>query len=608
MSDDAAAAPVSSVAVFRRPDFVLLWLAQLVSTAGSALTDLAAGIYVFQQTGSALLVGVTLMATAVPSLIVGLIAGVYVDRHDRRRIMIASNLAQAVIVALIPFVLGIDISLLFVAILINAGVKMFFDPAYEAMIPEIASDEELNAANAFLSIASFGSTAIGFAFAGLLTSIDVRWAFWIDALTFVFSAGCIGLMRIRIKTEAPEDEETSVGAVVDNLKLGIRTILETPMLRSLFLLGVPVFFSFGLWNVLLLPMAIKELGATEFEYGIQEGVTSIGFVFGSLFMARYASRLYDGLWVFVGYLGMGIAGILYGLSPTIWIAIFFATLSGFFNSPASVARSTLLQRNTPRELRGRVFSALFVMRDVIFLAGMAGAGLADVIDVRVLVIFASLILVAVSFAALVAPGVGRPAAEWGRAIASLRSAAPQALGSARAATLADVDRLVGRVATFGQLSRPQRESLIRGAHVLDVPDGARIVARGDTASSAYFILDGEAVAVLPDSDGGYRALSTMTAGHFFGEIAALTGSTRTADVVATQPTELLEVSSEGLRSIMVVPEVSELVLSTLTERLVRSSQPDLPRLASFDQAALRELRTRLPSAEAGGATPAGAPA
>jgi protein lysine acetyltransferase len=116
------------------------------------------------------------------------------------------------------------------------------------------------------------------------------------------------------------------------------------------------------------------------------------------------------------------------------------------------------------------------------------------------------------------------------------------------------------------------------------------------------------VAVLPEADGGYRALSTMTAGHFFGEIAALTGSARTADVVATQPTELLEVSSDGLRSIMAVPEISELVLSTLTERLVRSSQPDLPRLASFDQAALRELRTPLPAADAGESMAAGAPA
>jgi hypothetical protein len=93
-----------------------------------------------------------------------------------------------VIVATIPFLLDVDITLLFVAILVNAGVKMFFDPAYEALIPEIASDEELTAANAFLQIASFGSTAIGFAGAGLLAAIDIRLAFWIDSLTFVFSA------------------------------------------------------------------------------------------------------------------------------------------------------------------------------------------------------------------------------------------------------------------------------------------------------------------------------------------------------------------------------------------------------------------------------------
>jgi MFS family permease len=83
-------------AVFRKRDFSLLWTAQLISTAGSALTDLAAGIYVFRVTGSALAVGLTLMVTAIPSLIVGLLAGVYVDRHDRKTIMIATCLIQAV--------------------------------------------------------------------------------------------------------------------------------------------------------------------------------------------------------------------------------------------------------------------------------------------------------------------------------------------------------------------------------------------------------------------------------------------------------------------------------------------------------------------------------
>jgi MFS family permease len=603
MSEPEAAAPatprVSPTAVFKRRDFVLMWIAQLVSTAGSALTDLAAGIFVYQQTGSALLVGVTLMATAVPSLIVGLIAGVFVDRWDRRRVMMASNLLQAVVVAAIPFVLGANVVLLFALLLVNAGVKQFFDPAYEALIPEIASDEELTAANAFLQIASFGSTAIGFAGAGLLASIDIKLAFWIDALTFLVSAVCIFLIRTRVKSEAPA-EETSVGVVVANLKIGIRTIVEIPMLRSLFLLGAPVFFAFGLWNVLLLPMAIKVLGATEFEYGVQEALTSVGFVVGSLFMAKYADRLQIGLWVFVGTMGMGISGILYGLSPTIAIAIVFVVISGFFNSPSAVARQTLLQRHTPRELRGRVFSALFVMRDVIFLLGMAGAGLADVLDVRMLIIFSSLILVVVALAALVAPGVGRPAAEWRRALSTLRSAPAAATAAtvpARAATMADFELLVGRLATFTRLSDPQRAAFLRGARVREVPEATRIITKGDQASAAYFILDGEAAAGIPEPDGGYRGLSTMGTGDFFGEIGALTGSPRTADVVTTRPTTLLEVPAEGLRAVMEVPEVNSLLLSTLTERLLRSNQPDLPRLASMDQAALRDLRTPAPTVE-----------
>jgi MFS family permease len=594
-----AGRPVSATSVFRKRDFVLMWVAQLVSTAGSSLTDLAAGIFVYRVTGSAFLVGVTLMATAVPSLVVGLIAGVFVDRYDRRKVMMASNLCQAVVVAVIPFLIGVHVALLFVAILVNAGVKQFFDPAYESLIPEIASDEELAAANAFLSIASFGSTAIGFAGAGLLASaFSLDWAFWIDALTFLFSAACIYLLRVRVKLEA--EEETSIGVVIRNLRLGVRTIVETPMLRSVFVLGAPVFFAFGLWNVLLLPMAIKELGASEFEYGIQEGLTSIGFVVGSLFMARYADRLQTGLWVFVGCLGMGVAGILYGLSPVIWVAIVWVMVSGFFNSPSAVARQTLLQRHTPRELRGRVFSALFVMRDVIFLAGMAGAGLADVLPVRVMLIASSLILICVAAAALVAPGVGRPAAEWRRGLSALRAApagAASSTGAARPASMADFELLVGRLATFGRLSTAQRGAFIRDARVREVPEGARVVTHGEKASAAYFVLAGEAAAGIPEPDGGYRGLSTMGAGDFFGEIAALTGSPRTADVAVTRASTLLEVPAEALRAVMVVPEVSRLLLSTLTERLLRTNQPDLPRLATMDQAALRDLRTNAPTVE-----------
>jgi len=112
-SADAAPAPVgppaSTFSVFRKRDFRLLWSAQLVSTIGTALTDLAAGILVFRETHSAAAVGLMFVATAVPTLIVGLIAGVFVDRYDRRKIMVIADLLRAVIVVSIPFLIHINI-------------------------------------------------------------------------------------------------------------------------------------------------------------------------------------------------------------------------------------------------------------------------------------------------------------------------------------------------------------------------------------------------------------------------------------------------------------------------------------------------------------------
>jgi MFS family permease len=539
------------------------------------------------------------MVTAIPSLIVGLLAGVYVDRHDRQRIMIATCLIQAAVVICIPFVIGMStvaIPGLYLLLLLNAGVKQFFDPAHDSLIPEMASDEELAAANSFLSIASFGSTAIGFAAAGLLAStIGIQWAFVIDAASFLVAAACLGLMS-HYTLPMPEDEAT-VAVIVENLKSGFTTLWGTPIIRALFLIGVLMFFSFGLWNVLLLPFSIRVLGATPFEYGLQEALTSVGFVAGSLFMARFSGKLPETLWIFLSLLGMGIVGILYGLAVSIPFAIAMVTISGFLNSPGSVSRSVLLQRNTPREMRGRVFSAYYVMRDVVFLLGMAAAGLADVIDVQVLVIFASVLLIIGAGVTLVVPGLGLASL---RATSERLRAAAEAPGLAkfpsRPATLADFDRMVGRLTTFGRLSPEQRSAFVSAAVVRDVPAGTRIVEHGDTASNAYFILDGSTTAGIPDED-GYRGLSTMGPGDFFGEIAALTGSPRTADVIADTDTTLLEVPASSLRAAMVVPEISKLVLTTLATRVQRTESADLPRLAGLDQDALKDLRTVRPAAE-----------
>lgn len=583
--------------VFRKRDFRLLWSAQLVSTIGTGLTDLAAGILVFKATGSALSVGLMFMATAVPTLLVGLIAGVFVDRYDRRKIMVIADLTRAAIVATIPFLVGINIVLLYVAVALVSTISQFFNPANDALLPEVATDEELAAANSWIMISSFGSTSVGFALSGLLATIDIDWAFWLDALTFLFSAALLIRVQVgKIETE----EETSVGVVLANLREGVATLVFTPILRNLLLVGIPVYLSFGLWNVLLLPFAIEALHATTFEYGLQEGLTSVGFVIGALMMAKWADRFREGAWIVMATIVMGIVGILYGTSTSIPIAILLVMVSGFFNAPSSISRRVLLQRETPRELRGRVFSAFAVARDVTFLVGIGLAGLADVIDVRYLVVGSSILLVAVGVVTGVVPGIGRPAAEQQRALDALRGAeaAPAAPVLARPATLADFDRLAGHLAALGRLAPAQRDALIAAATVREAPAGSPIVSVGEVGDAAYFVLDGRTAAGTPEPDGGYRSLSSMEAGDFFGEIAALTGSPRTANVVAEEPTTLMEVPAQALRALMAVPELSSVFLTKLTERLNRTNQADLPRFSGVDQASLRDLRTPRPSAEA----------
>jgi MFS family permease len=588
---------LSAFSVFRKRDFRLLWSAQLVSTIGTALTDLAAGILVFRLTGSALSVGLMFVATAVPTLIVGLIAGVFVDRYDRRKIMVIADLLRAAIVVSIPILITINIALLYLAVALVSTISQFFNPANDAVLPEVASDEELAAANSWIMISSFGSTSIGFALSGLLaTAFDINWAFRLDALTFLFSAALIVFIRVG-KIEA--EGNTSVGVVVANLKEGISTLVHTPVLRSLFISGAPVFLSFGLWNVLLLPFALKALQATEFEYGLQEAVTSVGFVVGSLMMARFADRFREGSWIVVATVAMGVGGVLYGFASSIAVALVLVTLTGFFNAPASIARRVILQRNTPRELRGRVFSAYAVARDVLFLIGISLAGLADVIDIRFLVVVSSIVLIGAGLLAGILPGIGQPAAEWRRAMSALRggTATPAVPVTIRAATLADFDRLAGRLPALARLDAEQRRALVTAASVRDIPAGATIVGVGEVGDAAYFILHGRAAAGTPEADGSYRSLSTMEAGDFFGEIAALTGSLRTATVVAEEPTTVVEVPSAALRVLMTVPELGSLFLSKLTERLSRTNTADLPRFSGVDQASLKDLRTPRPTAE-----------
>ena len=430
---------ISPFAVFRNPSFTRLWFAQLISTIGDAFTMIAAGIYIFRLTGSTLQVGLMLIATSVPTMLLGLVAGVFVDRFDRKKIMVAADLSRAVLVCLIPILLPYNVAWLYVLVMLISSIGTFFHPAFDSVLPETATDEELTAANSMIAISSFGSTAIGFAASGLIAAYSIEWAFYIDAISFLVSA--VFLMGLQVAIiEAPES--TTVAIVFRNLKDGLQELWGNSLLRSLLWVGAASALSVGMWNTLLLPFATEVLKATEFQYGIQEGVTSVGFVLGSFFMARYAERLREGVWMSLGLLLTTVFGLVYAFSSHVPLATMMVMVTGFLNAWYYVARRTLMQRNTDREMRGRIFGALMTIGHVVMLVGMGIAGLADFIGVREMMITAVVLTGLSGVVALVAPGIGQPAAEWLRAISLLRKAeSAPVLEAGRPAVLADFERL-----------------------------------------------------------------------------------------------------------------------------------------------------------------------
>jgi DHA3 family macrolide efflux protein-like MFS transporter len=597
MSESSEAEKPSPYSVFRNRDFTALWLGDLISQFGNGITSIAASILVYQETGSALSVGLMLIATSLPGFLFGLIAGVFVDRLDRKRIMLVCEVLRAVIVFLIPVMLPFGIWWLYILVALSATVTQFFNPAHASVIPDVASDEELAAANSMMSISHTGALGLGFAAAGLITArFNVEWAFYVDAITFLLSGVAILLVKLP-PMETPE-EKTSVEAVARNLRAGLRFLWDSKILRSTFIVIVPMAVLFGLHNSLLLPFADRALGATEFEYGLIEGLSMVGFVVGGLVMAGIADRLREGQWIAISFIGMGIANVIYSQLSAVSLAIVVGMIMSFMNVPSFIGRQLVIQRNTTREVRGRVTSAYYVTRDVTFMIGMGLAALADYIDVRVLILGEALLLMGLGVVVLFMPGLGQPAAEWRRIIGMLRKA-PEAPGleAGRVATLADFDRLAGRLPALSALSVEERTQLAAESQVTEAPAGTTIIRMGEVSDAAYFLLEGRTFAGWEEG-GSYRVLEVHSAGDFFGEIAALTGIPRTAYVVAEEPSTLLMVPADGLREMTSKPELNRVFLEKMTERMVRMDLLDIPRKMDRDQKLLRELRTPEPQLEA----------
>ena len=167
MTDQALPAALGARDVLRIPAYRRLWLGQLVSEAGDGLTNLALLLLVNHLTGSTAAIAAMAICLAIPPLTIGLFAGAYVDRADRRRIMLASDLLRAATV--LGFVLvgsADELWLLFILAFVQASVGTFFTPARGAVLPKVVPQEGLLAANSIAQATRVVSGIVGPASAG----------------------------------------------------------------------------------------------------------------------------------------------------------------------------------------------------------------------------------------------------------------------------------------------------------------------------------------------------------------------------------------------------------------------------------------------------------
>ena len=267
----------------------------------------------------------------------------------------------------------------------------------------------------------------------------------------------------------------------------------------------------------------------------------------------------------------------------------------FLQCASSIGRRVIVQRNTPPEMRGRVSSVFFVSRDVLFLIGMSAAGLADLMDVRLLYLISGGMLLLAGGAILFMPELGPTTAEWKRTFDLLRGieAAPR-LGSGRPATVVEVERFISHLPQLMGMSPKERGQLASDTLVVEAPGGKVVTYRGESSDAAYFILKGSVGAGYV-KDEEYVILRYMKVGDFFGEVAALTGMPRTANVITEEASELLVIPAKVIRRLaQKYAALNVLLHTTIGERL---SLTELPRGTGFDQQLLRDLRSIQPDME-----------
>ncbi len=384
-------APFSEV--LRNRDFLALWLGQVISQIGDSFTYLALLITVNRLTGSTVAMGFMVISLTLPQLFFSFVAGVVVDRVDRKRLMVISDLLRGLLVlAFITVRTPEQIYIYYVVGFLVSSVGVFFSPAKTAMIPRIVQGEErLLSANALSQTIRVVSLLLGPALAGFAIAwLGTAPAFVVDSLTYFVSG--FAILTIGTDGRSVAEGKTTLRTMWDQLAEGISYTVRNNTILGIIVTVMVALLGVGAIEVLFVPYLQGEFGVGSEGLGIVQTAQGVGMLLGSALLGSLAARfrLTRIIAWSVALLGITIAGAgMVDQFALIALAMFVAGLS---LAPLNAATMTLMQITVSDDKLGRVSSVVDTIGTVSYLISMSGAAfLAEAVGIRTVFVAAGVV-------------------------------------------------------------------------------------------------------------------------------------------------------------------------------------------------------------------------
>lgn len=374
--------------VLKDKNFLFLWLAQVISNFGDRLNQMALVALIYQRNpGSAMALAKLISLTIIPVFLIGPIAGVWVDRLNRRNVMVISDILRGILVLSIPlFIILNQILLVYLVVFLTFSISRFFIPSKMAIIPDLVTKEKLLVANTLSDTTHMIGNVVGLVVAGIIVNmrhIGAIGGFYIDAATFFISAALITLIAQRefvrgvrgdLEVTKKAFESSLRKSILGEIKEGLRYLTRYSDMRFIVYIFFLLMAGIGAISCVIIVFIQNAFGTATRDLGFL-GMFLVGGLFlGTLIYGRFGQKVEKRKIVHISFVASGIFVVLFALFvrqyPNLALAGLLSGLIGIGVSPIMVSTNTLTHETIPDQARGRIFSSLEAVMHLAFLVFM----------------------------------------------------------------------------------------------------------------------------------------------------------------------------------------------------------------------------------------------